>query len=111
MSTQTWPACRRRQPRVRQSLRAISRRLPGYIALSVDLSASGLQLNTRLPLDVGEELWLSLDFPETDLLVHCQVRVVWSRAAIGHYSAGCEFIDATDEMKQTLQQFLVARMT
>lgn len=110
MVTDPWPACRRRQPRVRQALRAISRTLPGFIALSVDVSAGGLQLRTRLPLDVGEELWLSLDFPDSDLLVHARVRVVWSRAEVGRYAAGCEFLDTPEETLGTLQQFLAGRL-
>lgn len=110
MISEPWPACRRRQPRVRQALRAISRTLPGLIALSVDISAGGLQLRTRLPLDLGEELWLSLDFPDSDLLVHARVRVVWSRAEVGRYVAGCEFMDTPEETLATLQEFLTGRL-
>lgn len=109
METELWPACRRRQPRVRYPLRAISRTLPGYYALSVDVSAGGLQLTTRLPLDLGEELSLSLDFPDSDLLVHCHVRVVWSRASLRGYTAGCEFIDPGEDMRKALHDFLSDR--
>ena len=106
MATEVWPACRRRQPRVRYPVRAISRTLPGLIALSVDVSAGGLQLTTRLPLDVGEELSLSLDFPNSELLVHCRVQVVWSRAAIGGYTSGCEFLDPGEDLLEVLHEFL-----
>ncbi len=110
MLTEPWPSCRRRQPRVRHPVRALSRTLPGYLATSIDVSAGGLQLTTRLPLDVGEELSLSLDFPDNDLLAHCRIRVVWSRAELGSYASGCEFLDPDEQMLSALQRFLSDRL-
>lgn len=93
-------ACRRRVPRLKAPLRVISRSLPGYLATSVDISSGGIQIRTRLPLDVGEELPLSLDLPGSPLLVHCPVRVVWSHAGVHGYTAGCMFLEPDAELER-----------
>jgi len=50
----------RRHPRSRLCLRVMSPDLPGYVAMTMDCSDSGLQLETHQPLLVGEILHLQL---------------------------------------------------
>ncbi len=93
----------RRHPRVPWTLRVLSRDLPNYQATTLDIGPGGLSLHTRLPLDPGEELPLSLDLPDSVLLVHCRLRILWSRPLEQGYAAGGRFLFVPARLEQALE--------
>lgn len=96
----------RRHPRVAETLTVLSRDLPNYQAVTLDIGPGGLRLKTRLPLDPGEELPLSLDFPPSDLLFHCRLRVLWSQPLEDGYASGCRFVFAPAGLAQAIQRLV-----
>lgn len=62
------------------AVRARSRQLPGYRAITVDISRSGVQLETQELLDMGEVLMLDLEFDHDELPdLSVPAKVVWSK--------------------------------
>lgn len=100
---------KRGEPRVPAVVRTMSRDLPGYQAVTVDLSQSGLQLATRLPLEIGERISVSIDLPQNELLVHSRIEVMWTRSNEGRYLSGCRFVDPNRELLEAVKAFLRPR--
>lgn len=96
----------RRHPRVAKTLTVLSRDLPNYQAVTLDIGPGGLRLKTRLPLDPGEELPLSLDLPPSDLLFHCRLHVLWSKPLEDGYASGCRFVFAPAGLARAIQRLL-----
>ncbi|MCA9795063.1 MAG: PilZ domain-containing protein [Candidatus Eremiobacteraeota bacterium] len=69
----------RGEPRLPISLRARSQWFPNFEALTVDLTAQGVQLLTHAPLKPGDELALSLDLDNGLEPVELLGTVCWSR--------------------------------
>lgn len=84
------------------SIRVKSRQLPGFRALTLDVSASGLQLETEAQLEKGQILNLELEFDTEELPdFSCPAEVMWSSGddERRRYSAGLAFRPETDEQK------------
>lgn len=70
----------RAQPRLDTRVRVLSQGLPGSSAITVDLSQTGLQLETEQRMEVGTELLLQLEFERENLRdFSCSARVIWSK--------------------------------
>ncbi|MBI3926331.1 MAG: PilZ domain-containing protein [Armatimonadetes bacterium] len=100
------PEFQRRSPRVAVSARVMSRELPGYRAVSVDLSLEGIQLALEAPLQPGQELELTVD-DEGGAPLRLRARVVWCRPGGGPraYRAGMEFVDLDAETAASLRRW------
>lgn len=70
---------RRRRPRFRTVCGVRSRLLPGYQALTWDLTPEGVRLQAREPLAVDTELVLDLDLDDQVVgVLRLPARVIWS---------------------------------
>lgn len=62
-------------------LRVMSRDLPGFHGMTVDLSRTGLQVEITGMVDVGKKVALSLEFDRFDLpKLDCVAQVMWCRS-------------------------------
>jgi Tfp pilus assembly protein PilZ len=108
-------AALRRGERMDCAIRVMSPDLPGFSAITVDFSLSGLQLDTRGALSVGQvvRLRLEVNLPEREIL-EVKARVAWCRPeGKKNYRAGLEFtqVDAeTVELLQELETYLQRRL-
>jgi PilZ domain len=83
------------------SLRVLSRDLPGYRGVTLDLSRSGVQLETSGLLEVGSEPELTFEFDRGELETFaCRAKVVWSRQQGDNkrkIHSGLTFVPQTDD--------------
>ncbi|MEW6277804.1 MAG: PilZ domain-containing protein, partial [Candidatus Eremiobacterota bacterium] len=87
-------------------VRAQSRQLPGYRALTVDISRTGLQLETHGPLERGTVLALVLEFDRHDLPpLRCEGEVMWCRPhGESRHRMGLRFTPASPEVEQQIRR-------
>lgn len=93
------------QPRQSMRFRVRSRDLPGFQAITLDLSQSGVQLETEGTLAPGAELDLNIEFDREDLGDFvCPAKVVWCRPEhrSRSFRAGLVFLPADDGLRTTL---------
>ncbi len=99
-------AADRRYPRHEVSLRVRSRQLPGFQAITLDLSRSGCQLETEKPLKVGSTLELDFEFDQEELPnFRCQALVVSAEAdpdRRNRATAGLTFLPRTPQEQTDL---------
>lgn len=84
------------------AVRVKSRQLPGFRALTLDVSGTGLQLETEGLLQKGQVLTLELAFDREELPdFSCPAEVMWSQGddTSRHYLAGLAFRPRTDDEK------------
>ena len=85
----------RRSERIPVSVRMLSQQLPGFRAVSIDLSLHGAQIQCEGALELGTYMNVSLELEMPDLpKLTLQALVVWSRAEEERrkaYRAGLEF--------------------
>ncbi|MCA9779474.1 MAG: PilZ domain-containing protein [Candidatus Eremiobacteraeota bacterium] len=97
------------------SLRVLSRELPGYRGVTLDLSRSGVQLETSGLLTVGSEPMLKFEFDRGELeSFECPARVVWSRQDdVGgrKFRSGLTFLPSTDDEKRQLARMSTVLQT
>ena len=88
------------------SFRVRSRQLPGYRAITHDLSRSGLQLETENLLQKGSILELELEFDREEIIdFTCPAEVMWARPdnkRAKRFRAGLAFRPRTAEEKTNL---------
>lgn len=97
----------RREARVRERIRAMSPQLPAYRAVTVDCSASGLQLETDAPLQPGETLPLELSLLDHGHDMPCTVRVQWCEQVDEKtFRSGCQFVETSKEFRLELRTLL-----
>lgn len=87
------------------SFRVVSRDLPGYRALTLDISGSGLQLQTEAMLEKSRILNLQMEFDREELPdFSCPAKVVWSKGEEGSrfFQAGLVFVPESHEQKVNL---------
>ncbi len=94
----------RNSERVACCLRLASPDLPGFTALSLDLSQTGLQLRSRGSVALGSVIRLRLDAHLTEWeSLHLSARVAWHLAeSDGGHLLGVEFVDLDPETRQRL---------
>ena len=93
-------AADRESERYDVAVRVKSRQLPGFRALTLDVSGSGLQLETQGMLEQGQVLVLELDFDREELPdFSCPAEVMWARGddTSRHYLAGLAFRPPNDD--------------
>ena len=105
-----WPEGLRMAPRVKVRLRVRSVQLPGYTALTIDISRTGMQVEANEPLQVGTELPLIVDFDgdADDVSLSLSAVVRWSQLNAPH-RAGLQFVNLTPQNSHKLHQFLHQR--
>lgn len=87
------------------SLRVKSRQLPGFRALTLDVSSSGVQLETEALLEKGQVLTLELEFDREELPdFTCPAEVMWAKGddTRRQYAAGLAFRPSNDSEKLNL---------
>lgn len=97
---------RRRQPRFRTICQVRSRLLPGFQALTWDLTPEGVRLQAREPLPVDTELVLDLDLDDDVVgVLRLPARVIWSgpRQEGGAW-IGLQFGGADEKLKRYLHR-------
>jgi hypothetical protein len=103
-----WPEGLREEPRLNVGLRVRSVQLPGYAALTTDISRTGMQIEANESLQVGTVLPLIVDFDDGDDSVNVCGVVRWSQLNAPH-RAGLQFVDLAPEDAQKLYAFLNQR--
>lgn len=97
------------------SLRVLSRELPGYRGVTLDLSRSGVQLETSGELEVGSEPELKFEFDRGELdSFTCQAQVVWSRQDGDNqrkFHSGLRFVPKTDDEIRQLSRMATVLQT
>lgn len=97
------------------SWRVLSRELPGYRGVTLDLSRSGVQLETSAILDVGSEPELKFEFDRGELETFtCKAKVVWSKQDGTNerkFRSGLTFIPATDDERRQLSRMSTVLQT
>jgi hypothetical protein len=84
----------RRASRYALGARVMSRHLPGYRGSTIDMSRTGLQLESDGPIELHQVLELNMDFDRVDLPnLTCHAEVTWCRPAAGsdRYRVGLQF--------------------
>ena len=102
----------RRSPRYQMSLRVMSRDLPGFGAVTVDISLHGVQMTTHGPVSQGTlvDFTVELDVASVSQHLNLRGRVVWcyqipqSRGC----NAGVEYIDVDEPTREMLEKYLKA---
>lgn len=88
------------------ALRVLSRELPGYRGVTIDLSRSGVQLETSGLLEIGSTPTLKLEFDRGQLdSFECKARVVWSRKdedSVRKFYSGLTFEPENDDERRQL---------
>lgn len=97
------------------SWRVLSRELPGYRGVTLDLSSSGVQLETSALLEVGSQPELKFEFDRGELeSFTCRARVVWSRQDGNNerkFRSGLTFVPATDDERRQLARMATVLQT
>lgn len=90
------------------TVRVMSRDIPGYRAISLDISQSGVQLQSSTELEVGLQPELNFEFDRDELQdFSCVAEVVWSRQDGDNrakYNSGLRFIPADDDQIRNLSR-------
>lgn len=96
----------RTYPRTTARLRALSPTLPGFKALSMDLSQGGLKLETQDRMIPGTRIQMSLDLDLPDQTpVPLTCRVVWCQQTGKTYVVGLQFVDLEPWISPLLETF------
>lgn len=97
----------RRRPRIRLSLRLLSKDLPGFKAISVDYNALGLQIQTEGEMERGKIIALNLELEGGNIpRVLCQAKVCWcQQVERKRFLIGLEFVNLPREIEQELEEF------
>lgn len=96
----------RRTPRFPCGVRVRSPQLPGYSAITEDLSPEGARLQTTAPLAVGQQIEVCLDLDDGSPELRGLARVCWSRMT-EPCRAGLSFVDLDSEQLALLRHYLV----
>jgi len=95
----------RRASRHHLGIRVMSKQLPGYWGMTVDLSRTGLQLELDGPVAVGQLLEMKMEFDRFDLpTVKAEAEVRWCRAQGDKYRAGVQFHLDDPQVKETIDK-------
>lgn len=88
------------------SLRVLSRELPGYRGVTLDLSRSGVQLETSGLLEIGSTPLLNFEFDRGELEnFECRAKVVWSKQeenSRSKFRSGLNFLPDTDDQRRQI---------
>ncbi len=97
----------RAAPRVCCHLCVISRDLPGYRVMTVDLSEGGLQVETPAEVKVGASVLLRLEFDTGKLpAIQASATVAWcSQLERGKFRIGLQFTSIDDRAKEVIVQY------
>lgn len=85
--------------------RVLSRALPGYRAMTLDISSSGIQIEADGKMPVGIQLQLVLELGEAGPGLTCRARVAWCAPSDSqlHYRVGLEFLSPSEELLRGLE--------
>lgn len=103
---------RRREFRLNESLRVTSSDLPGYEAITEDLSLSGARLALKKPIKEGDYGVLTLHFqsaviPDLELRFECR----WcAEKSDQSYHCGIKFMSLERAHKQAIKRFIENRI-
>lgn len=85
--------------------RVLSRALPGYRAMTLDVSSSGIQIEAEGKVPVGIQLQLTLELGEAGPGLSCRARVAWCAPSDSqnHYRVGLEFLSPGEDLLRGLE--------
>lgn len=93
--------------RFSRGLRVSSPQLPGFQAITQDLSVSGLKLKTSGPVAVGEEWEAQIEFDdETMSKIQVRCRAVWCRPEGEAFLVGATFVDVSKPVASRIALFI-----
>jgi len=97
--------------RITKVLRVSSRDLPSYIGLTEELTLSGIRLSTSAPLEIGNELELTIEFDCNKVGTRkVKAQVEWSaHKGDGTCHSGLRFQDLDSVTFRKLAQYIQAR--
>lgn len=100
----------RRSARFSVSLRVMSRELPGFGAVTVDISNHGVRLATHGPVTEGNYMRLTIELDVGSMNPHLPIpgKAVWSRPdprSKGHF-VGVEFCDIEPQVQDHLNRYM-----
>lgn len=78
------------------------------ISVSKNVSATGLLIQTKEPLQVGKQFELEINFPPFKDAIKAQVKAVWTRHLKNrnYYRSGLSFISIDKEYKQRIIDYI-----
>ncbi|MEW6277742.1 MAG: PilZ domain-containing protein [Candidatus Eremiobacterota bacterium] len=84
---------RRRQGRVPHTIQVVSKELPNFVAMSADISETGLRLVVSQPMEAGRSLIVAFDVDDTSSVpIRIEAQTVWCREnPDGTYWVGVRF--------------------
>lgn len=95
----------RRHDRLEGRFRTVSRQLPEYTAVTVDISESGIQLNTRGPLALGTLIDLRIEPEMSDWqALTFKARVSWCKEEGRTFFMGLEYVEVEEEARERLRE-------
>ncbi len=85
--------------------RVLSRALPGYRAMTMDISSSGIQIEADGKMPVGIQIQMVLELGEAGPGLSCRARVAWCAPSDSqqHYRVGLEFLSPSEELLRGLE--------
>lgn len=85
--------------------RVLSRGLPGYRAMTLDISSSGIQIEAEGKMPVGIQLQMVLELGEAGPGLSCRARVAWCAPSDTHqhYRVGLEFLSPSEDLLRGLE--------
>lgn len=99
----------RRSPRVQTSMLVMSRELPGYRAMAVDISQHGMRLHCQRGMSIGSPVQLTFESDLAALPGHfaLSARVAWCRPQPGgrEHAVGVEFVNVSAAQSAGLEQY------
>ena len=98
----------RRSQRLPIGLKAVGRELPGFSAVTIDISLHGVKLSCHGPVKQGQMLNLTLESDTGSVPdIPLKGRAVWSRENQQNkgYSVGVEFTDLNPEQTDLLKRY------
>lgn len=78
------------------------------ISVSKNVSATGLQIQSKEPLEAGKHLELEINFPPFKDSIKAQVKVVWARKLKNrdYYKAGLSFVNIDKEYSRRIIDYI-----
>jgi hypothetical protein len=98
----------RRSPRIQTAFQVMSRQLPGYKAISTNISMTGIQLDVREEVKIGTRIQMKLDFDDFRFHeVNCEGEVKWCRPGEERdWLIGIAFVTLSEQSKDTVKRYI-----
>jgi hypothetical protein len=97
----------RRSPRINSAFQVMSRDLPGFKAISTNISMTGIQLGVREEVKKGKKVQMKLDFDDFRFKeIDCEGEVMWCRPGEKDWLIGISFTVLSEGARETIQSYI-----